>query len=171
MLLTGTDVTARLPIHYILYFASLPIKQQFTKANGMHVINRASVATIFLLLLALAQPFLTEAQSKPSKWRNAADSLVIVESNLSRWHAYGGVHLSSDAELYYAGPSFQAGADIDLKKRLAFSGYIHYFHGSVNNIDNSGFTEKGRFRTFTSALLIQLNAGAGWYKGFSWDLA
>jgi hypothetical protein len=27
-------------------------------------------------------------------------------------------------------------------------------------------TEKGRFKTFTSAFLVQIHAGAGWYKGF-----
>lgn len=116
--------------------------------------------------LLLLTPFATQAQAKFSKWKTAEDSLVIVQKNLSRWHLYGGLHLSSDAELYYLGPSFQGGVEFNLKQRLAFSAYIHYFRVGVNNVDNTGLSEKGRIRIFTSALLIQVDAGRGWYKGF-----
>ncbi|MEP6952101.1 MAG: hypothetical protein ABI863_22615 [Ginsengibacter sp.] len=133
---------------------------------GVSFIKRSAAFTTILLLLTLMRPFVTQAQSKSSKWRDAEDSLVVVQKHLSRWHPYGGLHLSSDAELYYLGPSFQAGVDFNLKPRLAFSTYIHYFRAGVNNVDNTGLSEKGRLRTFTSALLIQVDAGAGWYKGF-----
>ena len=48
---------------------------------------------------------------------------------------------------------------------MAFSTYVHYFHASADLRDNTGTNEKGRLRTFTSALLVQINAGPGWYKG------
>lgn len=111
-------------------------------------------------------PLVTPAQPRPTKWKNAEDSLVIVHSHEGRWHPYGGLHLSSDAELYYGGPSFQAGVDYNLSRRFALSAYIHYFHASADKRDTTGTDEKGRLITFTSAMLIQMDAGAGWYKGF-----
>ena len=133
--------------------------------NIYHLRRPLALETI-LLLLTLAQPFVTQAQSKSSKWKNAEDSLVVIHSHLSRWHPNVGIHLSSDAELYYAGASFQAGLDFNLTKRVAFNTYIHYFHANANRTDNTGSTEKGRFRTFTSAFLVQIHAGPGWYGGF-----
>jgi hypothetical protein len=127
---------------------------------------RTQATAIILFIFAIFQVVIAEAQSRPSKWRNTEDSLVIVQSHLSRWHPYGGLHLSSDAEMYYLGPSFQAGIDVNLTQRLALSTYLHYFYVGVNNRDNTGLVEKGRMRTFTGALLMQLDAGAGWYKGF-----
>jgi hypothetical protein len=135
------------------------------KAINIYHLRRSLAIETILLLLAVMQPFVTQAQSKSSKWKNPEDSLVLVQMHLSRWHPYGGIHLSSDAELYYIGPSFQAGLDFNLTQRLAFSTYIHYFHASADRRDNTGLTEKGRFRTFTSAFLVQMHAGAGWYKG------
>ncbi|MEO7120604.1 MAG: hypothetical protein ABIY62_05875 [Ginsengibacter sp.] len=128
--------------------------------------NKSTAFIIILLLAAITQPCVLNAQSKYVKWKNADDSLVMVRQRLSRWHPYGGLHLSSDAELYYLGPSFQAGVDFNVTRQLALSAYIHYFHTSANSYDNTGFDDKGRFKTFTSALLVQLDAGAGWYKGF-----
>ena len=150
----------------ISYFTTVTIKQHLIETNWIFFIKRYPVLAIILLFLTLFQPSITQAQSKSSKFKNAEDSLLIIRKNLSRWHPYGGLHFSSDAELYYLGPSFQAGVDFNLKPRLAFSSYIHYFYTGVNNKDNTGLAEKGRFRTFTSAFLIQLDAGAGWYKGF-----
>jgi hypothetical protein len=136
------------------------------KVINIYHLRRSLATETILLFLVVTQPFLTQAQSKSSKWKNAEDSLVLVHKHLSRWHPYGGIHLSSDAELYHGGPSFQAGLDFNLKPKLAFSTYIHYFHASANLVDNTGLTEKGRFRTFTSAFLVQIHAGSGWYKGF-----
>jgi len=121
---------------------------------------------IIVLLLSITQPFAAFAQTKFSKFKNADDSLVMVKMHTSRLHPYAGLHLSSDPELYYLGPSFQAGVDFNFTRHLALSTYIHYFYVSVNKKDISGITEIGRFKTFTSAILIQADAGAGWYKGF-----
>jgi hypothetical protein len=127
--------------------------------------RKTQATAIVLFIFAIFQVVITEAQSRSSKWRNTEDSLVIVQSHLSRWHPYGGLHLSSDAEMYYLGPSFQVGMDVNLARRIALSTYLHYFYVGVNNRDNAGLVEKGRMRTFTGSLLIQLDAGVGWYKG------
>lgn len=142
------------------------LMQSETETTRIYFIKRSLALTSILLLFTLIQPLVTQAQFKSSKWKNAEDSLLIVRKHLSPFHPYVGLHLSSDAEMYYLGPSFQAGVDFNLKPRLALSTYIHYFYVGVNNRDNSGLIEKGRMRTFTSAFLIQLDAGAGWYKGF-----
>lgn len=106
------------------------------------------------------------AQSKKIKWKNAADSLVFAQ-NQQRWlHPCAGLHLSSDAELFYLGPSFQAGIDINITRRLVLSSYIQYFKASADNRESIGYTEKGRLSAFTSAILLQINAGKEWYKGF-----
>jgi hypothetical protein len=136
------------------------------KTINVYFLCRSLEVKTILLLITLAQPFVTHAQSFSSKWKNTEDSLVIVHRNLSRWHPYGSLHLSSDAELYYLGPSFQVGLDFNLTPRLALGTYIHYFYTGVNNKDNTGLTEKGRFKTFTTAFLLQIHAGPGWYKGF-----
>ncbi len=142
------------------------IKHQLTELNKIHFINISPVFAAVLLFFCAMQPFAIQAQIKSSKWKNAEDSLVIVRSHTSQWHLYGGLHISSDAELYYAGPSFQVGVDFNFKRRLALSTYFHYFHVIAKESDNRGSYEAGRFRTFTSALLLQVDAGAGWYKGF-----
>lgn len=131
----------------------------------MHFLKRTPAIVIILFLGAITQPFSTQAQTGFAKFRKAQDSLVIVQKHLSLFHPYAGLHLSSDAELYYLGPSFQVGLDVNLKRRLALGTYFHYFYVGVNNRDN-GLTEKGRMRTFTWACLLQWDAGAGWYKGF-----
>ncbi|MEO8819513.1 MAG: hypothetical protein ABI374_01595 [Ginsengibacter sp.] len=131
----------------------------------MNFLNKNIIVAIVLLGISLGKPLNTRAQFIQKKWRSPEDSLVVVKSHLSRWHPYGGLHLSSDAEMYYLGPSFEAGVDVNLKTHLALGAYIHYFFVGVNNRDN-GVIEKGRMRTFTTAVLIQVNAGAGWYKGF-----
>ncbi len=136
------------------------------KPVNNHYLWRPIAIVFILLFLVLAIPLANKAQSKFSKWKNAEDSLVIVQMHQSQWHPYGGIHLSSDAELYYVGASLQAGVDFNPTPRLAFSAYIHYFHASTDNKPDGGISETGRFRTFTSAVLIQLHAGPGWYKGF-----
>lgn len=131
----------------------------------LYLIKNYAALAIILVVIPFVKPLPAQGQFKTAKWKNVQDSLVIVQSHLSRWHPYGGLYLSSDAEMYYLGPSFMAGVDVNLKKRLALGAYIHYFFVGVNNRD-SGLIEKGRMRTFTTAFLVQLNAGAGWYKGF-----
>jgi hypothetical protein len=137
------------------------------KPNNICLIKKSFLLSVMLVFISLFQPCRTQAQSHPSKYRNAEDSLVVVEQQLSRLHYYGGLHLTSDAEMYYLAPSFQAGVEFNLKRRLALSAYIHYFYSTVNNAGNSNpANEIGRYRTFTSAVLIQADAGSGWYKGF-----
>src|SRR6185312_3113836 len=121
--------------------------------------------SILLFVIALFEVMIAQAQSRIYKWKNAEDSLVMVHSRLSRIHPYAGLHLSSDAEMYYLGPSFQAGVDINLTQKLAVTSYLHYFYVGVNNVENR-LIQKGRMRTFTGALLIQYDWGTGWYKGF-----
>lgn len=74
-----------------------------------------------------------------------------------RWQPYAGIHVSGDAEMYYVGPSFQAGMDYFLKKRILVSAYIHYFSKKVNNVSTGGFFENGKFKTITGTILIQTN--------------
>lgn len=126
--------------------------------------KKTQATGIILFILAILQVGMTRAQSRHYQWRNPGDSLLMVQRELSRWHPYAGLHLSSDAEMYYLGPSFQAGVDVNLAKKLALSAYLHYFYVGVNDSDN-GLDQKGRTRTFTGALLIQYDLGKGWYKG------
>jgi hypothetical protein len=135
-------------------------------ANNAYPLRRIFPPRVLLFFFVLAQPLGGQSQAKPSKWRSGEDSLIIVQKHLERWHPYAGIHLSSDPELYYLGPSFQAGLDYNFTTHLALSTYLHYFHVSTNNNNDNGIIEIGRLRTFTSALLLQVNAGAGWYKGF-----
>ncbi len=131
----------------------------------MNFLKITPLIAVVLLITSLMQPLSTCGQSKFSEWKNKQDSLVIVQRHSSHWHPYGGLHLSSDAEMYYLGPSFQAGLDVNLARQFAFSTYFHYFYVGVNNRTN-GMVQKGRMRTFTWASLLQLEMGAGWYKGF-----
>ncbi|MEO7924854.1 MAG: hypothetical protein ABIR30_14315 [Chitinophagaceae bacterium] len=73
------------------------------------------------------------------------------------WHPYLGLHISGDAEMFYLGPSFQGGVDFQVRERIVLSGYVHYFMKKRENVEYGGFLEKGRFKTFTGALLLQLN--------------
>jgi len=132
------------------------------KASNMHHLRKSLLIELALLLIAFTGPLVTRAQSTSSRFKNAADSMVIVNSHLSKWHPYGGLHVSGDAEMYYGGPSFQAGVDYNLTRRLALSTYVHYFHASSDLRDNTGAVEKGQFKTFTSTLLFQVDMGAGW---------
>lgn len=131
----------------------------------MLTIKKYLPLSIILLFISLVITLPAQSQYKTSGFKSSADSLVIIQSHLSRWHPYGGLHLSSDAEMYYLGPSFEAGVDVNLSTHFSLGTYLHYFYVGVNNRD-SGLVEKGRMRTFTTAFLVQLNAGAGWYKGF-----
>lgn len=122
--------------------------------------------SIILLVFVFSKISFSQATSPASGWKSSDDSLLEVQHYSSNWHPYAGLYFSSDAEMYYLGPSFLAGTDVTITRRLALGTYFHYFYVGVNNKDN-GLVEKGRLRTFTWALLLQVNAGAGWYKGFS----
>ena len=137
-----------------------------TQTIGSQRSLRISAPVIFLIFIMFMKPFISKAQYPHSKWKNAEDSLVLIKKHLSRWHPYGGIHLTSDAELYYGGPSFQAGIDYNIKRNLSIGSYIHYFYGSVASVRSNGISEEGRFRTITLATIIQAYAGKGWYKGF-----
>ena len=82
------------------------------------------------------------------------------------WHPYAGIHISGDAEMFYIGPSFQAGVDYQLKKRIVLSGYLHYFTKRVNTIEYGGIFRNGKFKTFTGALLFQGNISKSLTKSF-----
>jgi len=86
-------------------------------------------------------------------------SLIISSSVLSqlRLNPYVGLHISGDAEMYYIGPSLQIGADLQLKKRLLLTSYIHFFQKKVNRTEPGGLFENGSFKTITVAALIQTN--------------
>ena len=127
--------------------------------------KKTPLAAIVLIFFMIVQPFMVLSQSKAQTWKNKEDSLLVVHRNQSCLHPYAGLHFSSDAEMYYLGPSFEAGSDITFTNHLALGTYFHYFYVGVNN-RTDGLIEKGRLRTFTWVVLLQLNAGAGWYKGF-----
>ncbi len=129
-------------------------------------VNKKLISCICFIALCILAPCYSRAQFRYSHFKNKEDSLVLIEKHLERWHPYGGLHLTSDAELYYGGPSFQAGVDYNIKRNLSIGSYIHYFYGSVASVRNNGISEEGRFRTFTVATILQLYAGKGWYKGF-----
>ena len=83
-----------------------------------------------------------------------------------RWQPYAGIHVSGDAEMFYIGPSFQAGTDFFMSKRILLSAYIHYFGKKVKNADASGFFEDGKFKTITGTLLIQANIARNLKRSF-----
>lgn len=94
--------------------------------------------------------------------------LIVSCSVLSqlRFHPYLGLHISGDAEMYYVGPSLQAGADLHLKKRLLVTSYIHYFKKKVNRTWDGGLFENGKFKTLTIAALIQFNTSKKLSRSF-----
>ncbi len=72
---------------------------------------------------------------------------------------YGGVHLTTDAELYMTGPSFQAGASYYVTSRLSVSSYLHYF--AVRRKETLAFAGQSKFffNTVTAAALFQIDGG------------
>ena len=94
--------------------------------------------------------------------------LIVACSSLSqvKLYPYVGLHISGDAEMYYVGPSLQAGADLHLKKRLLLTSYIHLFKKKVNRTGGGGSFEKGKFKTVTIAALIQFNTSKKLSRSF-----
>jgi hypothetical protein len=95
-------------------------------------------------------------------------SLIISCSGLSQLtlHPYVGLHISGDAEMYYVGPSLQAGADLQLRKKLLLTSYIHYFKKKVTRTESGGSFENGKFKTVTVAALIQFNTSKKLSRSF-----
>jgi len=94
--------------------------------------------------------------------------LIVSCSVLSqvKLHPYVGLHISGDAEMYYIGPSFQAGADLYLKKRLLLTSYLHFFKKKINRTEGGGSFENGKFKTVTIAALIQFNTSKKLSRSF-----
>jgi hypothetical protein len=95
-------------------------------------------------------------------------SFLISSSLLSQiqLHPYVGLHISGDAEMYYLGPSLQAGADLQLRKKLLLTSYVHYFKKKVDRTEADGSFERGKFKTVTVAALIQFNTSRKSSKSF-----
>jgi len=81
-------------------------------------------------------------------------------------HPFAGIHISGDAEMYYIGPSFQAGVDFQFRPKIILSAYFQYFNKKTDKVEFGGDFEHGRFRTLTGALLIQGNTGKRQDKSF-----
>lgn len=110
--------------------------------------------------------FLSSSAFSQNK-QHPADTLTKSKSiGKSRWHPYIGLHISGDAEMFYIGPSLQAGTDFQLKKRLVLSGYVHYFSKKIDNAKSGGFFEHGRFKTITGELLVQGNTSKNLNRSF-----
>ncbi len=122
------------------------------------------IKSLWLLLL----PFTTTVVfSQPNKEIDTANiSKKIRNINTGRWHPYIGIHVSGDAEMFYIGPSFQIGADFQLKKRITLTSYLHYYSKKVNNNGNDFFFETGKFKTLTGAVLCQINTGKSLNRSF-----
>ena len=86
-----------------------------------------------------------------------------------RWHPYGGIHISMNSDIYYAGPSYQLGTDYTLKKGWALSLYGHYFPESADVKNSDGSSEKGKYRSAAIVLLVQKKflprKPGGWFLG------
>jgi hypothetical protein len=110
------------------------------------------------------------SQLLTDKWKITCGDCNSPKATISfwqRWYPFAGIHFSGDAEMFYIGPSIMAGTDFRLRKLLFLSTYFHYFNKIVNHKeDYSGFFEKGRFRTLSGALLLQMNTGKSLSKSF-----
>jgi hypothetical protein len=84
----------------------------------------------------------------------------------SRIHPFLGLHASGDAEMYYLGPSIQAGMDVDIKPNFGLSSYLHFFPRKFNRSYPDGRFEKGDYKAFTAALLLESRPGR-FSSGFS----
>ena len=119
---------------------------------------------LFLLTGTVAFP-----QHREKEWTiicGDCSHTKVKDSLRQRWHPYAGIHVSGDAEMFYIGPSFQAGTDFLLKKRIVLSAYIHYFGKKVNNVGTGGFFENGKFKTITGTILIQANIARSLKRSF-----
>jgi hypothetical protein len=95
--------------------------------------KKTPLAAIILIFFGIIQPFMVLSQLKAQTWKNKEDSLLVAHRHQSHLHPYAGLDFSSDAEMYYLGPSFEAGSDITFTNHLALGTYFHYFYVGVNN--------------------------------------
>lgn len=123
---------------------------------------------LFLLLLLLTNKVVFSQQQQDTRKKVCGCMTIKKTRNIytANWHPYLGIHITGDAEMFYIGPSFQAGVDYQVKERIVLSSYIHYFSKKVTNTEYGGFSEKGKFKTITGALLIQANTGKRPGKSF-----
>jgi hypothetical protein len=121
--------------------------------------NRTTfIAALLLLIVSPIAAQLAITNKNHSSSLSIADSTGHKKKIINnRWQPYIGLHVSGDAGMYYIGPSFQAGTDFYLKKKLLLSAYFHYFRDELHTSDVNGFFEDGKYRTMTGALLIQTN--------------
>jgi hypothetical protein len=117
--------------------------------------------TTFLVVAFLLSAIGLFAQQKTT----GNDSLKKIQPQ-RKWHPYLGLHITGDAEMFYIGPSFQLGTDLQLKKRFLVSSYIHYFGKKVNNVEYGGYFENGKLNILTIAALAQLNTSRNLRRSF-----
>ena len=82
----------------------------------------------------------------------------------SKFHPYAGLHASMNGDGFYVGPSYQAGTDYQLEKKVVLSFYAHYFPCKVNDIFD-GLSESGKYKSLTTALLLQTHLSKKTGKG------
>ncbi|HKB42737.1 MAG TPA: hypothetical protein VKC90_00020 [Chitinophagaceae bacterium] len=114
------------------------------------------------LFLFLMESTVVISQHKNTEWKVVCGDCIELKKKIPFWqrlHPYAGIHISGDAEMYYIGPSFQAGIDYRLRKKIVLSTYFHYYMKRVNKKEYGGNFEKGRFKTATGAILLQWNTG------------
>lgn len=124
---------------------------------------------VFYLLLFLLSGYIVFPQRKEKEWRIICDDCSpkkVKDTIRNRWHPYAGIHVSGDAAMVFIGPSFLAGVDFQLKKRVVLSVYLQYFRKKIKNTWDGGGFENGRFKTITGAILCQANSSRNPNKSF-----
>ena len=125
-----------------------------------------NISWLLLFFLTGSSAF---SQHKEKEWAiicGDCSYTKVKDTTRHRWHPYVGIHVSGDAEMFYVGPSFQAGTDFMLTKRVLLSTYIHYFGKKVNNAGANGFFENGKFKTIPGTVLIQVNTARNLNRSF-----
>src|SRR6266705_1058700 len=91
---------------------------------------------LFLFLLES-----TVAISQHTEWRVVCGDCIEIKKKIPFWqrlHPYMGIHISGDAEMYYIGPSLQAGIDYQLRKKIVLSTYFHHYLKRVDKKEYGG---------------------------------
>jgi hypothetical protein len=122
------------------------------------------IKTLWLLLFLFTTTVVFSQPNKDIDTANISSKIKIIST--SRWHPYIGIHLSADAEMFYLGPSFQIGTDFQLKRKILLTSYFHYYSKKIKNNYNNSFSENGKFKTFTGAVLCQINPGKNLRRSF-----
>src|SRR6266496_6413158 len=106
------------------------------------------------LFLFLLKSYSAISQHKNNKWTVVCGDCIAKKEKIlfwQRWHPYAGIHISGDAEMYYIGPSLQAGIDYQPRKKIVLSAYFHHYLKHVDKNGDGGYYERGRFKTMTGA--------------------